>query len=226
MTVTYNTNEYTFVHSADPSSGGSIYEIITCDEYDLKRFVGLDTTIIDIGANHGVATVILAKQNPKSTIYSFEPDPAIFEKLVANIAANKLTNVIAKCMAVSDDSSKTLQLMMHPQWSGGNTTCSDSSAFNRYFGIARSVTVPCISFDDIIMQNNIKNIALLKIDCEGAEYEIIYSSEQFKTGIVENIVGEFHNLQYNSKVSNTSDELEAYVKQYVTGLIKISSLTL
>ncbi len=225
---TYNNLEYSFVDSHDLSLNGSINEIIKTNEYMLQYFTDCESSFIDIGANHGVATLILAKQNPRSKVYAFEPDPEIFEKLVANVAANNLTNVVAKCMAVSDDSTKVLDLIKHPQFSGGNTTCSEPAVFQYFFRTEKAtvIKVPCVSLDDIINQHNITNIKLLKIDCEGAEYDILYNSEKLKTGIVSNLVGEFHNLSYNNKAANNSSVLEAYVKKYVPGIIKVSTLTI
>ncbi len=226
--VDYNGRQYNVADSADPSCGGSITEIINMDEYELKRFVDLETTIIDIGANHGIATIILAKQNPKSIVYTFEPDPDIFKQLVANISLNNLTNVVAECMAVSDDSSKVLELMKHPRWSGGNTTCSEPEVFRSFFPGEQSsvVKVPCISFDDIIAKHNITKVGLLKIDCEGAEFEILYSSKRFQESIVENIVGEYHDLKYNTKAANNSSTLMTFTENYVKGFKKITFLTI
>ena len=69
-------------------------------------------------------------------------------------------------------------------------------------------------------------IELLKIDCEGAEFEILYNSDFFQKNIVKNMVGEFHNLCYNTTVKNTSQELINYCKLYVKGILKITELTI
>jgi len=211
----------------DPSSEGCIREIITNNEYELHKYQNLETTIIDIGANCGIATIILAKQNPKSIIYSFEPDPTVFKLLEENIRVNNLTNVKHFNLAMSDNSNKVLTLCFHPQWSGGNTTCADITAFNNFHNTNSSyITVKCISLDDIINEHNISSIGVFKIDCEGAEYEIIYNSEKIKSGIIKNIVGEFHDLQYNTKADNNTSKLLDYCKQYIDGNIKITLLKL
>ncbi len=67
----YSDNKYKLCINPDDSSGnGCIREIITRNNYGLDNFKNITSTIIDIGANCGVATIILAKQNPKS-IYIF-----------------------------------------------------------------------------------------------------------------------------------------------------------
>jgi FkbM family methyltransferase len=227
--LTFNNNIYKVcINEHDPSGQGCINEIFINNEYVLNSFNNLKTSIIDIGANCGLATIILAKQNPESIIYSFEPHYPTFELLEENVKINNLTNVKLFNIAVSDSSDKKLQLINNPGCSGGNTTCSDVSVFSKYCNseeISYS-TVDCISLDDIISKYQIDSIELLKIDCEGAEYEIIYSSVNFKNKMVKNIVGEFHNLRYNNKADNNNNKLLEYCKQHVDGICKITMLTI
>jgi hypothetical protein len=65
---TYNNNEYTVnSNDADPSTVGSIDEIVLRDEYLLHNFINSKGQVfLDIGANCGIATIIFAKQNPDS----------------------------------------------------------------------------------------------------------------------------------------------------------------
>jgi FkbM family methyltransferase len=222
---TYNKKEYdVYINTNDPSGEGCITEIVKNNEYKLEKYEDLTADILDIGANCGIATIILARQNPNSTIYSFEPHKPTYNLLVENVKLNKLSNVKTFNLAVSDVSDKTIQLYVSPLWSGANTTCSDPKSFAEY-NKKESVLqeVQCISLDKIISDNNIVNIKVLKIDCEGAEFEIIYGSEKFKEGIVENIIGEFHDLIYNTNSANDSNKLIEYCKQY-TKYISVSIL--
>jgi len=224
----YNGINYKICKTNDPSTLGCISEIVNRDEYLLSKFKNEENqTFIDIGTNCGVATIILAKQNPNSIIYAFEPDPSIFKILEKNIYANNLTNVKLYNKAVAEKNTKTISLFCHPHYSGGNTTCSSVESSKSFFGKnLKSVEVECISLDDIILNNNIDKIKLLKIDCEGAEYEILYGSEFLKNNIVENMVGEFHNLPYNNRVKSNSTDLLNYCRPYVDNILKITILTL
>ena len=223
----YNQNYYQVLNNDnDTSVQGSITEIVTRNEYHLDKYIDLSGNIIDIGANCGVATIILAKQNPLATIYSYEPHYATFKMLEENVRINDLPNVRLFNLAVSDSSNKELTLFLTPKFSGGNTICSSESAFEDFYHTQDRETVKCISFDDIIKQNNINTLDLLKIDCEGAEYEIIYNSLEIKKGIVKNIVGEFHDLCYNTQIiTANSDALIEYCKQYIKN-VNISTLVL
>lgn len=225
LSFSYNSQNYTILeNTSDPSTIGCINEIVSRNEYRLEQFTNIENgTFIDVGANCGVATIILAKQNPNSVVYSFEPDPRVFKVLEENIKLNKLSNVILFNKAMCRKETKTIELCLHPSYSGGNTTCADKTVFGN------NTIVDCVAFDEIIDKYKISKIDLLKIDCEGAEYEILYESVRFKERIVKAIVGEFHNLSYNIKITNTNynaNKLIDYCKQYVDNLLPITILNI
>lgn len=237
ITFQYNNNNFSLmINRDDPSGLGCIREIVHENEYSLHNFCNLEGSILDVGANCGVATIILAKQNPKATIYSYEPHLPTYKLLCENVKINGLTNVKTFNLALTNKSDETIYLYESPLCSGGNTTCSDDTSFAKHFNLskAQSLAVKTISLDDIIIQNDIKQISLLKIDCEGAEFQIIPSSLFFKTRIVKNIVGEFHDLIYNTQINNSqinntqinnsSEELIKYCREHVAGVVKISIL--
>jgi FkbM family methyltransferase len=228
----YNNNTYTFFHDINDATGWScVAEIVDRNDYSLELFVNrVDTFFIDIGANCGVATIILAKQNPKSTILSFEPYLPAFQLLEKNILANNLTNVKIYNKAVTNNNNNTLNLTTSPIASGANTTYANLEIFTNHFNKFSNdpnykninvCTIGCTSLDKIIIEHNITQIELLKIDCEGAEYDILYGSHIFKTNIVKNIVGEFHAFSYNM-VDNNMTSLLNYCKIYCNGITQIA----
>jgi len=221
----YNGLEYKFTfEQSDPSELWCIDEIVTNNDYILDQFVNQKNKVfVDIGANCGVATIILAKQNPESIVYSFEPDKNVFEIVKLNVENNNLKNVRLFNMAITNNDINTLTLCQHPRYSGGNTTYSNVNELKQFF--SSNIThydVECTSIDRLMSKYNIDEIELLKIDCEGAEYDIIFGSENIKQGKIRNMVGEFHNLRYN-KVTHSAEELLTYSKQYIPN-IKVSIL--
>lgn len=226
-TFSYSGNTYQFEYDAtDRSEAWCVDEIVHRDEYILSSFKNINHGhIIDIGANCGVATIILAKQNPNSTIYSFEPDRKLFIILTRNVELNELNNVKLFNKAVSKPGQPSLTLFLHPLYSGGNTTYSDVTTFKQYWNNnqVEHYTVDCISLDSIITDNTIDTIELLKIDSEGSEYDILQNCEALKEYKIKNMVGEFHDLRYNV-VNTTADALLSYCKPLVPGIFKVSIL--
>ncbi len=230
MTLTtfiYNNTTYKFEYDAsDASEIWCVDEIVNTNDYLLNLFNDIESGVfIDIGANCGVATIILGKQNPKSIIYTFEPDVKLFDILLKNIELNNLSNVRAFNKAVSKPGVKSLTLCRHPLYSGGNTTYSDSDVLKQRFqSEVLNYEVEVISLDDVVQQNNIDQITLLNIDCEGAEYDILYNAKCLSEQRIQNMVGEFHNLAYNT-VSSTAEELIKYCRPLVPQVFKIQILT-
>jgi FkbM family methyltransferase len=241
ININYYKNNYKFYVRQEDSSGYFVAEeVIKKDEYLLYKYNNnIGKHIIDIGANFGLVTMILAKQNPESIIYAFEPHYETFKILELNVNINNLTNVKLFNIAVSNNNTDYIKLITHPQLSGGNTTQSDINVMRTHFSDKfkeeydtvfkhkiKEITVNCISLDKIVSQFNIDNIFLLKIDCEGAEYDIIYDSIFFKTKKIEYLIGEFHNLKYNKVGNNTADKLIEYCKLYINNDINISILNI
>ncbi len=151
-------------------------------EYDLKKFnLKKDCIIIDIGAHIGLFALFSCKLCPNGKIFCYEPVKENFELLEQNIQLNNISNIIIQNTAVSKDSS-FVKIFLD----------DDFSAHSMYQENKNSINVKSYSFSDIIKNNNISKCNLLKLDCEGAEYEIIDSLSDELFMKIDNIVMEYH----------------------------------
>jgi FkbM family methyltransferase len=115
---------------------------------------------LDIGANIGYFTLILANQvGNNGKVYAFEPSPQNCSLLKKNVTANGYKNVIIELKAVSDKSS-TIQLYLSLRSSGQH------SLFN-HSGDCKSTKVQSISLDKYFPSNTV--IDFIKMDIQGAE---------------------------------------------------------
>lgn len=138
-----------------------------------------NSTIIDIGANIGVYSIFAASTN-NTVVYAFEPMIKNFRLLDKNIKLNKLeTKILPFNLAVGAKREKrTLYLGESPFHS---FLPAEESPFNVLYGNSKeerkqeSMEINCISLKDIFDDNKIERCDMLKIDCEGAEYEILYN---------------------------------------------------
>lgn len=79
--------------------------------YFYSKFIKDDHIIIDGGANIGFHTIQFAKLANKGKVYSFEPQPLIFNVLSTNSLINGCTDVIKQYrLGLSDDVSKNLKM--------------------------------------------------------------------------------------------------------------------
>jgi len=151
-------------------------------EYEIEKFcIKNDDVIIDIGAHIGLFSLLVSKSCPNGKIFSYEPIKKNFNLLINNLESNKLKNVFPFNLAVSKESSK-IKLFLD----------SDDSAHSLFGKNNEFETVQSISLDKIFDTNNIDSCKILKLDCEGAEYEIIESLPKQYFTRIENIIMEYH----------------------------------
>jgi FkbM family methyltransferase len=77
----------------------------------LRRLVSTGMTVIDVGANQGIYTLLLADLARPGPVFAFEPEPMLYQQLVANVRENKTDNVVCHPIAISRSSGR---LMLQP----------------------------------------------------------------------------------------------------------------
>jgi len=61
---------------------------------------------------------------------------------------------------------------------------------------AEKITVDTTTLDNIFKENRIEKCDLLKIDCEGAECEILFNASKENIRNIKEIVGEHHQIEH------------------------------
>lgn len=150
----------------------SIYGIHEVNEKIIyKNNIKKGDIVIDIGANIGYDTLILAELVGKNgKVIAFEPYLNNFKLLQENIKINGYNNVILVNKAVSNKNGKIKLYLDNDKDTGHKIYDNDmfGNKLNRNF-----VYVDTIRLDDYLMQNKIYKIDFVKIDVEGAECEVI-----------------------------------------------------
>ncbi|MFH1234966.1 MAG: FkbM family methyltransferase, partial [Candidatus Diapherotrites archaeon] len=145
-----------------------IKEIFEMDEYSIDKMrLPKKATIIDVGAQIGCFTIKSATIAKKGKIFSFEPMESNFKLLERNVKTNNLNNVLFFHKGIANKKGKR-KLYLCTDNTGGHSISTKRSK--------KYEIVDCISLRQAISENKIENIDLLKLDCEGAEYEILYST--------------------------------------------------
>ena len=145
-------------------------------------------TMIDVGANIG-ATSILAWTKGARKIIAFEPEQNNYRQLKKNIKLNKLKSVITPIKLAIADKVGTSEIF---NGQGGSFISESNGAPSE---LRDKLDVKKESIDTTTLDlalEDLNKIALLKIDCEGAEYMIIEAASLDALRKCQRIVMEYH----------------------------------
>ena len=170
----------------------TLYENVIREDYFTGGIaVGEGGTVIDIGANFGSFTAVAAKKvGPSGKVIAFEPNPDVCERLRRNVAMNALGNVEVRNEAVAGADGEIVLLLQ--QRSSLTTAYANIDA--RPSEDARPVPVKATSIRSIL-QSVGGTVDLLKIDCEGAEYDILDALDAEAVAHVRQIAMEVHKVE-------------------------------
>jgi len=174
-------------NKGDTSGLGMVWEILIKKNYTPNGFEIHNTDIIiDIGSNIGVFSLYASKLAKEGEIYSYEPFNTHYSRLNENIKINNCKNIHAFNLAVCDKKGKR-DLFISNQSSGMHSIIFKKNSKEK-------MSINCTTLKDIFKENKIKQCDLLKIDCEGAEYDILYNSPASILKKVKKIALEFDNI--------------------------------
>ena len=163
--------------------GGRKSEYFPPPEFDCDK--SAVRTVLDIGANVGIASIYFANMFPNAKIYAFEPHPGNYEMLRLN--TDRVDRIHAFPYALGDaDGELTLFDCASPTNYGG------ASAFDEDIDTGVSVNVPVRHAGRALGELGLDAIDVIKIDTEGAEWEILTSIDIDVLKRVKLIMGEMH----------------------------------
>jgi FkbM family methyltransferase len=147
--------------------------------------------IIDIGAHVGMFSVYCSVLNPDAKIFAYEPDEDNFEAMKDNLKDNNVKNVVAKNVAVGGKmESRTLYVSNDSH----NHSLLSADAAGDFSGEEKMVNV--VTLERILEQNRLSKVSLVKMDCEGAEFEILENLSAAAFAAVENFYVECHRYTF------------------------------
>lgn len=156
-----------------------------------------DGVILDVGANVGHYAIMLRKNKVTLPIYAFEPHPAAFKKLAQAASLHQFIPVKRGAGEVST------QAVIYDY--AGNTGSEHASMYKGviselYNSAVEEVSIDLVSIDHFVVENNISKIALLKIDTEGHELNVLKGAKlTLASGMVNVIQIEFNEMNVISR---------------------------
>jgi FkbM family methyltransferase len=152
--------------------GGGFERVELEHSYQLVR---PGTTAVDVGANIGLHTVVLAcAVGPHGTVLAFEPAPANLLRLGENLALNAATNVDVHPTALAETPG---QIVLH--LAGDGLYHSTGATYEG--GLDRDIQVAAETLDDVWEAAGTPTVSFVKIDTEGTEFSVLRGAERLLT---------------------------------------------
>jgi 31-O-methyltransferase len=174
--------------------------------------LGPGDCVFDVGANIGLATLFFFRVCPRIRVFAFEPLPAAFHALEANVHRHDLDATLFRCALGASEGQRVLTY--YPR----NAVCStlypdlagESEITRRYlaargfereyadevveylFAEAEETSCRVESLSTILRALSIERIALLKIDVEKSELDVLAGIDDRDWPKIEQVVAEIH----------------------------------
>ncbi len=142
-------------------------------------------TVFDVGANIGQTAQYFSHSFPEANIFSFEPISSTFNQLKENTKYLKLVQIFNYALGAEEG---TCEIFVEEN-SVANSLITDLNQVNASLKTLETVTIKTL--DQVVKQQNIQEIDLLKTDTEGFDLEVLKGAKDcFSQGKIKLILAE------------------------------------
>jgi FkbM family methyltransferase len=159
---------------------------------------------LDIGANNGAFALEFARKvGPEGRVFAYEPDPENFSRLITNSRLNGFEHMLqCRRVAVTNTAGQLPFYRSAPDHSGWG-----SLAEFRDIAVA-TATVEATTLDAIVAQEGLQKVALLKVDVEAHEPELLEGgSGSLAAQVFQRILIEFNGIRLAERKKTLQDFL-------------------
>ncbi len=142
-------------------------------------------TVVDIGAGLGDFAISVAHRFPRCQVHAFEPLPDSFALLEENLKLNRIQNVCAFPFSVNGH--EGIAEMHAPSREPAHSLTRPAMPVH-----SNHMRVRTVSLDQVIEGLDSRCCDYLKVDCEGAEYEIFFNASPQTLNRIQHICLEYH----------------------------------
>lgn len=133
----------------------------------IENFVQKGDTVVDVGANIGVISLLAASRSAKK-VYAFEPDARVYSSLVENVEYNQALGTIETWPVAL--SNKNGRITFAPSATTETSHIAQTAE--------KGKSVPSQTLDSFFSKKRVKQAQLVKIDVEGAEMLVLQGAQR------------------------------------------------
>jgi len=182
----------TFEYREDTNDWNTLWSALNEDEYGFASHA-FEGWAIDIGAHIGSVTIGLLVDNPALRVVAVEPVPENAALIRENAERNGVTERLA-VLPLAAAAWGTTETTLHYHFGGSEVATHHAFIGNSDLVATapeqETVNVSCISLGRLIEIFRMGEPAVVKIDCEGCEYDVLTDPAVSKCPL---ILGEWHN---------------------------------
>jgi FkbM family methyltransferase len=181
-------------------------EIFMSDFYRIRQLVKLlpaNPVIVDIGGNAGYFNMMLFSQIDSAKVYAYEPIAENCMLFRENVKRNSIMTdkVTVYNMAVTGTPVDEVSIYKEVENENSVTASVYNDFSKQNFNV---IQVKAITLQQIVESNNLTSVDLLKLDCEGSEYPIIYETPGHIWAKVKMVYMEDHPLDKEKRNHNAA----------------------
>lgn len=172
-----------------------VREVLLERAYNPPGFeIGPTATVIDVGGNVGAFALLAASQARQGCVISVEPVESNFRLLERNLADNGFQHATAVRAAIVGSDAKQTTIYLSPLGSGHHTLLPALAD-----GATGSEQVEAIRLDQLLARFELPCCDFLKIDAEGAEFDIFQNMTPALAARIDRLAVEYHTRSERSK---------------------------
>ncbi len=144
----------------------------------VSRLLRPGMTVLDIGAHHGLYTLLAAKRvGARGRVIAFEPSPREKKRLQRHVRLNRATNVSIQGVALGDEAGEADLFLVE----GKQDWCNSLQPPATEERTCR-VRVEVRRLDDVLDESGIARVDFIKLDVEGAELSFLHGATKLLAG--------------------------------------------
>ena len=141
----------------------------------LDRILKPGMVFLDVGANLGLYSLFAARKvGPRGMVFAIEASSREYAQLLRNVEMNQLANIKVLNIAASDYAGEAVLMVASAQHAGHNTL---GGGFAYATPVERRERVRTARIDDIIREQSLGRLDVIKMDIEGAELNALRGSD-------------------------------------------------